>query len=186
MENSLKFLLVQREEILIIMEPLYKTYKPSKRGFYKLWLLALLILVLACAANYFKPGESWLKWVWAAAIIVDVLIVLYIYAKRWTISLTLKDNPEKAADQEVSYEECNPLKPFSSDFRKSIEIGLQNIEHIEVKQTMMQAILHIGDIIIASSGTGREEIQAPGILNPQAVRDEIQASASKYKKSVQS
>ena len=164
------------------MEPLYKTYKPAVKGFYKLWLLALLLLVLAGVANYFKPGEPWLKWLWIAVVAVDVLIILYIYAKRWTLSLTIKDNPEKPSDQEVSFEECNPLKPFSSDFSKSIEIGLQNIEHIEVKQTMMQKILGIGDIIIASSGTGREEIQAPNIPDPQAVRDEIQIHASNYRK----
>ncbi len=164
------------------MEPLYKTYKPAVKGFYKLWLLALLLLVLAGVANYFKPGEAWLKWLWIAVAAVDVLIILYIYAKRWTLSLTIKDNPEKPSDQEVSFEECNPLKPFSSDFSKSIEISLQNIEHIEVKQTMMQKILGIGDIIIASSGTGREEIQAPNIPDPQAVRDEIQLHASNYRK----
>ena len=164
------------------MEPLYKTYKPAVKGFYKLWLLALLLLVLAGVVNYFKPGESWLKWVWIAVVVVDVLIVLYIYAKRWTISLTLKDNPSKPDDQEVSFSECNPCKPFSSDFRKSIEIGLSNIEHIEIKQTMMQTILRIGDIVIASSGTGREEIQAPNIPNPDKVRDEIQVHASNYRK----
>ena len=164
------------------MEPLYKTYKPAVKGFYKLWLLAFLLLVLAGVANYFKPGEAWLKWVWIAVVVVDVLIVLYIYAKRWTISLTLKDNPSKPDDQEVSFSECNPCKPFSSDFRKSIEIGLSNIEHIEIKQTMMQTILRIGDIVIASSGTGREEIQAPNIPNPDKVRDEIQVHASNYRK----
>ena len=162
------------------MEPLYKTYKPAVKGFYKLWLLALLLLVLAGVANYFKPGEAWIKWVWIAALVIDVIIVLYIYAKRMTISLTLKDNPSKPDDQEVSFTECNPLKPFSSDFRKSMEIGLQNIEHIEIKQTMMQTILNIGDIVIASSGTGREEIQAPNIPDPQAVRDEIQIHARYY------
>ncbi len=164
------------------MEPLYKTYKPAKRGFFKLWFLAIILLVLAGVANYFKPGESWLKWVWIAACVADILIVLYIFAKRWTISLTLKDNPSKPDDQEVSFSECNPCKPFSSDFKKSIEIGLANIEHIEIKQTMMQALLNIGDIVIASSGTGREEIQAPSIPNPQAVRDEIQLHASNYRK----
>ena len=180
MKNSLKNL-HNKGGTLIIMEPLYKTYKPAVKGFYKLWLLVLLLLVLAGVANYFKPGEAWVKWLWCAAIVADVIIVLYIYAKRWTISLTIKDNPAKAEDQEVSFEECNPLKPFSSDFRKSIEISLSNIEHIEVKQTMMQTILRIGDIVIASSGTGREEIQAPNIPDPQSVRDEIQLHASKYR-----
>ncbi|MBR4196985.1 MAG: PH domain-containing protein [Synergistaceae bacterium] len=163
------------------MEPFYRTYKPAKRGFYKLWLLVILILVLAWVVNHYNPGADWCKWIWYAAAAVDVLIVLYILVKRMTISLTLKDNPEKPSDQEVSFSELSPLKPFSSDFSKSIEIGLMNIEHIEVKQTLMQKILGIGDIIIASSGTGREEIIAPGILHPVEVRDEIQEHASRYK-----
>ena len=65
-------------------------------------------------------------------------------------------------------------------FRKSIEIGLANIVHIEIKQTMMQTILNVGNIVITSSGTGMEEIKAPNIPNPQAVRDEIQVHASRY------
>ena len=96
------------------------------------------------------------------------------------MSLILRDNPEKAEDQEIAFIECNPLKPFSTDFRKSIEIGLANIVHIEIKQTMMQTILNVGNIVITSSGTGMEEIQAPNIPNPQAVRDEIQVHASRY------
>ena len=75
------------------------------------------------------------------------------------------------------------MKPFSSDFRKSIEIGLSSIVHIEVKQSLMQTILHVGDVVIASSGTGKEEIYAPNIPDPQSVRDEIQLHANKYKKS---
>ena len=172
--------------IIIIMEPFYKTYKPAKRGFFKIWFLILLVLVAACAVNYFKPGEPWLKWVWIAAVIIDALLVLYIYAKRWTISLTLKANPNKAEDQEVSYEECNPLRPFSSDFRKSIEISLSNILHIEVKQTAIQALFMVGDIIIASGGTALEEIKARNIPNPLEVRDEIQNYAKKIQESVTS
>ena len=165
------------------MEPFYKTYKPAWKSFYKLLFLAILLIVLAGVANYFSSGESWLKWLWIAVVVVDVLILLYICAKRWTMSLVLKDDPSKAEDQEIAFIECNPLKPFSSDFRKSIEIGLSSIVHIEVKQTLMQTILSVGDVVIASSGTGREEIVAPNIPDPQAVRDEIQLHANKYKKS---
>lgn len=162
------------------MESLYKTYKPAWKSFYKLIFLALLITVLAGVANYLKPGEAWLKWMWIAVVVIDILILLYICAKRWTMSLILRDNPEKAEDQEIAFIECNPLKPFSSDFRKSIEISLANIVHIEIKQTMMQTILNVGDIVITSSGTGMEEIKAPNIPAPQAVRDEIQVHASRY------
>ena len=165
------------------MEPFYKTYKPAWKSFYKLLFLAILFIILAGVANYFKSGEAWLKWLWIAVAVVDVLIFLYIAAKRWTMSLVLKDDPAKAEDQEIAFIECNPLKPFSSDFRKSIEIGLSSIVHIEVKQTLMQTILNVGDVVIASSGTGKEEIYAPNIPDPQSVRDEIQLHANKYKKS---
>lgn len=162
------------------MEPLYKTYKPAWKSFYKMFFLAIVILVLAGFVNHLKPGEAWLKWMWIAVAVIDILILFYIAAKRWTMSLILRDNPEKAEDQEIAFIECNPLKPFSTDFRKSIEIGLANIVHIEIKQSMMQMLLRVGNIIITSSGTGMEEIKAPNIPDPQAVRDEIQLHASKY------
>ena len=162
------------------MESFYNTYKPAWRSFYKLLFCALLILILAGVVNYLKAGASWLKWIWIAAVIIDVLILFYIAVKRWTMSLVLRDNPDKAEDQEVAFIECDPLKPFSPDFRKSIEIGLANIIHIKVGQTMMQTILHIGDVVITSSGTGAEEIHARNIPNPNEVRDEIQIHARKY------
>ena len=170
----------RKEVSIIIMEPFYKTYKPAMRSFYKLVCLALLILVLACITSYFKAGESWLKWIWIAAAVVDVLIFLYISIQRATMSLILRDNPDKAEDQEVAFIKCHPLKPFSSDFRESIEIGLSNIVHIKVGQTMMQTILKIGDIVITSSGTGSEEIQAHNMPDPNGIRDEIQVHARKY------
>ncbi|MBQ6112868.1 MAG: PH domain-containing protein, partial [Synergistaceae bacterium] len=66
------------------------------------------------------------------------------------------------------------------DFRESIEIGLANVVHTKVRQTMMQTILRIGDVVITSSGTGSEEIQAHNLPDPGAVRDEIQLHARKY------
>ncbi|MBQ3764411.1 MAG: PH domain-containing protein [Synergistaceae bacterium] len=162
------------------MEAFYKTYKPALRSFYKLLCLAILVLVLACVASYLKAGEAWLKWVWIAAVTVDVLILLYIFVQRKTMSLILRDNPEKAEDQEVAFIRCHPLKPFSPDFRESIEIGLANVVHTKVRQTMMQTILRIGDVVITSSGTGSEEIQAHNLPDPGAVRDEIQLHARKY------
>ena len=164
------------------MEPLYKTYKPAWRSFYKMFCLAVVILVLAGFVNHIKPGEAWLKWMWIAVAVADILILLYIAAKRWTMSLILRDNPEKAEDQEIAFIECNPLKPFSSDFRKTIEIGLSNIVHIEIKQSMIQMLLRIGNVVITSSGTGMEEIKAPNIPNPQEVCNEIQLHARRYSK----
>lgn len=160
------------------MEPFYKTYKPAMRSFYKLVFVALLILVLAGVVHYLQAGASWLKWMWIVAVVVDVLIFLYISVQRATTSLILRDNPEKAEDQEIAFIKYHPLNPLN--FRESIEIGLSNIVHTKVDQSMMQAILKIGDIIIASSGTGMEEIKAYNIPNPDAVRDEIQVHARRY------
>lgn len=157
-----------------------KLYKPAIRSFYKDMLLMILVLIIAGALQYFKAGASWLKWVWLAAIIIDVVLFLYLLIRRSMMSLLLRDNPENPANQEVAFITCNPLKPFSSDFRKSIEIGLANIMHIEVGQTAMQTLLGIGDIIITSSGTSGEEIRAKNIPSPYEVRDEIQVHARKY------
>lgn len=162
------------------MEATYKTYKPAWKSYYKELFCALVLIVLGGLAQYFKAGASWLKWMWIAIAIVDVLVVLYIIIKRSTMYLELRDDPSDAANQEVAFIMCNPLKPFSPDFRKSIEIGLANVMHMEVGQTMMQTVLGVGDLIITSSGTAGEEIRAKDIPNPSAVRDEIQVHARKY------
>ena len=163
-----------------IMEAVYKYYKPAWKSFYGLFMLMLLLLILGGIANYFYSGASWLNWMWIAVAVIDVVLFMYIAIQRATMSLVLRDNPDKAEDQEVAFIKSHPFKPFSSDFKQSIEIGLANIMHIKVGQTMMQSMLNVGDIVIASSGTGQEEIYARNIPNPQAVRDEIQAHARKY------
>ena len=165
------------------MEAVYKYYKPAWRSFYWNFLLMICLIVLGCIASYVKSGASWLKWMWIAIAAVDVLLFLYTAVKRATMSLILRDNPDKPEDREVAFVTCNPLKPFSSDFRKSIEIGLSNIEHIEIGQNIIQSMLNTGDVVITSSGTGEKEIRAKSIPNPQAVCDEIQIHARKYKAS---
>ena len=167
-----------RRDSLSIMEAVYKYYKPAWRSFYPNILLMILVLILAGFATYAKPEYA--KWFWIIAAVIDVMIFLYTAIKRWTIRLVLRDDPDRAENQEVAFITCHPLKPFSSDFRQSIEIGLANIMHIKVGQTMMQTLLKIGDIVITSSGTGGEEIFAHNIPNPTDVRDEIQRHARKY------
>ena len=154
-------------------------FRPVFRSFYNLLNLAVLILILACVGSFFISGAK-LKWVWIAAVVIDVLIFLYIALRRMTISLTLKDDPARPEDQEVSFVEYNWLNPLSRNFKKSIEIGLSNIVHIEVEQNFMQLIYRVGNVIITSSGTGGREIFAPNMPNPNYIRDEIQRHARKY------
>ena len=156
------------------------TYKPSWKSFYKDFILMLLLVIAAGAVQYFKPGAWWLKWLWTAVCAVDVLLFIYIAMKRAMMSLILRDDPNSPANQEVAFVSCNPLKLWSPEFRKSVEIGLANVMHIEVGQSMMQTILNIGDIVVTSSGTSREEIVARNIPSPAAVRDKIQEHARKY------
>ncbi|MBQ7220340.1 MAG: PH domain-containing protein [Synergistaceae bacterium] len=155
-------------------------YKPAWKSYYKEFLLMLLLLAVCGAVHYLKNGASWLKWMWIAACVVDVLVFIYVALRRATMSLILRDNPDSPANQEVAFVTCNPLKPWSSDFRRSIEIGLSNIMHIEVGQNLMQTMLGVGDIIITSSGTSGEEIRATNIPSPSTVRDTIQEHARKY------
>ena len=140
----------------------------------------LLLLVLGCLAQKVEVLASWSKLLWIVIAIVEALIFFYIVVKRSIVSLELRDDPVKAENQEVAFITCNPLKPFSPDFRSSIEIGLANVEHIKVGQTMIQSMLNIGDIVITSSGTGNEEIHARNLPKPEAIRDEIQIHARKY------
>ena len=155
-------------------------YKPAWKSFYKDFLLMILVLIAACAVQYFNAGAWWLKWVWIAAAVVDVLLFIYVALRRATMSLILRDDPASPANQEVAFVTCNPLKPFSSDFKKSIEIGLANIMHIEIGQNLIQTVLNIGDVIVTSSGTAGEEIRAHNLPSPAAVRDTIQEHARKY------
>ena len=162
------------------MEAFYKTYKPTWFSFYKSFFLLFLILALAVVGSIWGPFTDAKKWLWIVAIVADIIIFIYIYIKRFTMSLTLRDNPDKPEDQEVAFVVYHPLKPFSSDFRKSVEIGLAKITDIKLGQNLIQTILGIGDIIITSAGTGDEEIRAQNIRHPQAVRDEIQLHARRY------
>ncbi|MBR0069241.1 MAG: hypothetical protein IJP97_01965, partial [Synergistaceae bacterium] len=129
-------------------EPVYKYFRPAWKSFYKSFALMILLIVLAACAGHFVPylqeNPAIIKWLWIAVVIIDVLILLTIAVKRATMVLILKDNPNKPDDQEVDFTVCHPARPFSSDFRESIQIGFQNIVDIKVGQTAMQTLMNVG------------------------------------------
>ena len=90
-----------------------------------------------------------------------VVIFLSMAVKRISSVLIVRD-------EEIAYE--NGLLK-----RKSTEIGLTSIRTVLVDQTLVQRILNIGDISIASSGTEAYEVQIKNMPAPYAIRDEIQA-----------
>ncbi len=156
-------------------------YKTAWRSFYGLFSLMILILILACAGSIWGPLNTGakLKWMWIVVAIIEVVIFLSIAVKRATMSLILKDDPERPENQEVEYIVCHPLKLFT-EFRVSKEIGLTKIADIDVKQNAIQTILNIGDVLISSPGTSEKEVRAKNIPAPKDVRDEIQKHARKY------
>ncbi len=165
------------------MEVFSQTYRPARRSFYKPMGTVLLILILAIVASFIGPmkyGTSLFKWMWILAIIVSAVLLLYVAIKRRTMVLRLTDDPNKIEDCEVAFTVYNWTKPFSGAFRRSIEIGLKQVVHIEVNQSALQTILNIGDILIASGGTDEREIHAPNMPSPDKIRDDIQAHARKY------
>ena len=161
-------------------EVMEKVYKAAWRSFYKELFVMLLVLIAGCAVQTLSAGASWLSIMWICICVVEVLMFLCIMLKRGMSSLVLRDNPDDPANQEVAFITCNPFKPLSADFRKSVEIGLMHIIHTEVKQNAIQAMLNIGDVVITSAGTSGEEITARNIPDPLAVRDEIQVHVRNY------
>lgn len=148
-----------------------KTFKTAWRSFYKDIALMILIFVCACVVCYY----GWLsaKILWPIVLVLLVVLFLHMAVKRVSEKLILRDNPEEFKSKEIALE-CGVFG------KKSVEIGLVNIKTIEIEKTLIQRILNVGDIKIASSGTSENEIVVKNIPNPEKVRDEIQEHARKY------
>ncbi|MCD6419734.1 MAG: PH domain-containing protein [Synergistetes bacterium] len=53
------------------------------------------------------------------------------------------------------------------------EIFIRDIRTIDIKQNLIQRIINIGDIMIASSGTSEYEMHAKGLPAPDKIREKI-------------
>ena len=139
-------------------------YVPSMRSSYKCMFTIIALFIVALVLSFVKPIEThheYLLGMWILWIIVAVAMLLYM--KLQTLGVHLYVKPE-----EVEY-----VKGILK--QNSIEISYRDFRMIEVSQTVMQRLLNIGDISIASSGTGGKEIVAPNMPSPREIRDEIQA-----------
>ena len=61
--------------------------------------------------------------------------------------------------------------------RDSIEIGMRNVRTVQVTQRLIQRLLNVGDIAIASSGTDVYEIRVANMPSPHDIRNQIQERA---------
>ena len=134
-----------------------QTFKPAWRSFY--WHFFTMIVCLAAASIIsvkWLPAE-YQKWLWivfAAAVAYTVCNMAY---KRNSVLLMVK--PDK-----ISLER-------GIMGRQSIEIATRNIRTIQVNQSIVQRMLNVGDIRVASSGTDAYEISVYNMPSPHEIRE---------------
>ena len=98
---------------------------------------------------------------WYAWLFCWLIVPLgYVAYKRYSTLLTVKDD-------EVSFEDG-----FFS--KSSTEIKIRDIKTIEVHQTLIDRLLGVGELRLATAGTAGWEIVVKHLLDPQAIREDIQ------------
>jgi uncharacterized membrane protein YdbT with pleckstrin-like domain len=136
-------------------------YRPAWRSFYNhvvsmVFCLALMLVLSA------KLPLSWThkKWLWVFFLVFVLCAFLDMARRRFRVVLIVR--PDEIAMEEGLIG------------RRSIEISTKSIRSIQVCQSAMQRLLKTGSIIVTSSGDN-EEISAPDMPDPYAVREAIQA-----------
>jgi uncharacterized membrane protein YdbT with pleckstrin-like domain len=128
-------------------------FRPEWRSFY--WHILALPVCFVVGIVFKETPE-----VGIVCLIAFIIVALHMIYKRLCLTLIVKPD-------EIALE-----KGFIK--RHSIEISTKSIRSIEVNQSIMQRILNIGDIKVASAGTSGYEITAESMPNPYGIRDKIQ------------
>jgi uncharacterized membrane protein YdbT with pleckstrin-like domain len=146
-------------------------FRPQWKSFY--WhivgMVACLVVVLVVSVKGGELTSNYQTGIWLFFLVFVAAAVAHMAYLRLCVTLIVK------AD-EVALE-----KGFIK--RYSIEISTKNIRTIQVNQSIIQRMLNIGDIKVASAGTGEYEISAANLPNPYAIRDKIQKYERSDKKS---
>ena len=137
------------------------TYRPAWRSFYVhiAAMVACLVLV-ALVSIKLTLDPAYQKAIWGFWVVFVLIVFGDMFLKRVGTTLIVRAD-EVACEKGI-------LK------RESIEIGMRSIRTVQVTQRIMQRILNIGDISIASSGTDNYEIRIPNMPSPHEIRNQIQ------------
>ena len=135
-------------------------FKPAWRGFYRHYFAMIACLVVVSIISVKWLGYQ--KWLWFAAAAAVIYVACDMAYRRNSVLLTVR--PEEIALERGLIG------------RQSIEIGVRNIRTIKVNQSVMQRILNVGDIRVASSGTDKYEICAFNMPSPHEIREGIQVN----------
>lgn len=139
-------------------------YKPAWRSFYLhiVAMVACLVLV-AFVSLKVSMDAAYQKALWGFFFLFVLAAFGDMFFKRLGATLIVRFD-------EVAFEK-GILK------RDSIEIGMRNVRTVQVTQRLMQRLLNVGDIAIASSGTDVYEIRVANMPSPNDIRNQIQERA---------
>lgn len=101
-------------------------------------------------------------WLSMTCTVVGLLLMLFWWIRTLTVTLTVTDSRTILRKGLLS--------------RESSEVQHDDVRNIQLDQSMMERILHVGDIGISSSGQDDLEIVARKIPNPDHVVDMIRAN----------
>ena len=137
-------------------------FKPAWKGFF-----GHFFVIIACFAATLTISVKWLParyqmWLWLIFAAVAACAACDMIYKRHSIQLIVKTD-------EIALE-------LGLVGRQCIEISIRNIRTIKVNQSVIQRILNVGDIRVASSGTDEYEISAFNMPNPHEIKEAMQAN----------
>ena len=138
-----------------------QSFKPAWRSFY--WhilamIACLVVVALVSAKANLSPGYQKGLWIFFCVFIVCAAGDMMI--RRMKVMLIVKPD-------EIALE-------LGLVGRHSVEISTKNIRTIQVKQSVMQRLLNVGDILVASAGTDNYEIYAGNMPDPHTIRNLMQ------------
>ena len=132
-------------------------------------------------AQALAPGETvrasarlhWMLWLraWAALIVLGIVIVgIVIFARQVIFNLTT----------EVAATDRRLIRKYGFLERRVMDIGLENIESVNIDQDFWGTVFGYGRLSI--HGTGEQSFVTPLIADPVAFRREIEAAMPQRRK----
>ena len=136
-------------------------FRPAWRSYYlhiTAMLGCLLLVSLLSAKADLSPFYQ--KGIWIFFVLFIIVALADMAYRRFRLVLIVK--PDEIAMEEGLIA------------RHSVEISTQSIRTIQVRQRIIQRMLNVGDILVASSGTDEYEIRISNMPAPQSIRDKMQ------------
>ena len=144
-----------------------QAYRRAWRSFYLHFAAIFAVFILVAWASFKAPLQPvHQKWMWIAFLVFVIAAFLDMTIRRLQMCLFIRPN-------EISLSRGI----FSHD---STEISLGSIRTIQVRQNLIQRMLNLGDILVASSGTDQYEINMHNVLDPHKVRNSMQPYESSF------